>query len=81
VIVSEDGGLHTGELNIVSGVRFALWPLDAVIETPEGSWAAIGGELPGPADPLTYDGPRLSVQDLELSEEEQERLRTLGYGN
>jgi arylsulfatase A-like enzyme len=81
VLVSEDGGLHTGDLNIAAGVRFALWPLDAVIEADAGSWAALGGELPGPEAPLSYDGPRLRVQDLELSDEEQERLRTLGYGN
>jgi hypothetical protein len=81
VLIAEDGSLHTGELSIVAGVRFALWPLDAALVSASGTWAAVGGELPGDGSPLAYDGPRLQVRDLELSEEEQERLKTLGYGN
>ena len=81
VIVSEDGSLHSGELNIASGVRFALWPLDAAIVTEEGSWSALGGDLPGEGDPLVYEGPRVNVENLELSDEERERLRALGYAN
>jgi arylsulfatase A-like enzyme len=81
VIVSEDGSLHTGELNIAAGVSFALWPIDAVIETDQGAWTALGGQLPGEGDPLVYEGPRLNVENLELSDEERERLRALGYAN
>lgn len=81
VVISEDGSLHTGELTIAAGVRFALWPLDAQLVTESGSWSAIGGVLPGPDAPLEFHGTRMRVENLELSDEERERLRALGYAN
>lgn len=82
VVITGDGRLLDGEVELESPIRFALWPLDAtLVGEGLGPWRAVGGELPGPDAPIYYDGARIDAQSLELSDEERERLRTLGYGN
>ncbi|RKZ12901.1 hypothetical protein DRQ53_14135, partial [bacterium] len=82
VLISADGRLFSGEFDLEAGVRFALWPLDAKVTAgAEGPWQAVGGALPGAEALLEYEGARINARALELSEEERERLRSLGYAN
>ena len=83
VVIAQDGRLHSGEFELQTGTVFGLWPLDAHLRAVDGSgsWQLLGGALPGAGDPVQYRGAAIEVDTLELSEEERERLRTLGYAN
>ena len=81
VVIAADGKLFTDEVDLAPGARFALWPLDAELVTPGGTWRALGGALPGDGAGISFQGTRLRVDDLQLSDEERERLRALGYAN
>jgi arylsulfatase A-like enzyme len=83
VVIAQDGRLHSGEFELETGSTFGLWPLDARLRTVEGTgfWQLLGGALPGPGDPVQYHGETIRVQTLELTDEERERLRALGYVN
>lgn len=82
VVITNDGRLFTGELNLDAGIHFALWPLDATLRGNQaGPWRVVGGDLPEPGSALSYEGARIGAQSLELSDEERERLRSLGYTN
>jgi len=69
-----------------AGTRFLIWPPDSELRFApsaggsSGPWKQLGGALPAGDDPaLAFDGPRPDVQPTELSPEEIERLRALGY--
>lgn len=83
VVIHSDGNLLSGEFELAAGTRFALWPLDAALETADGAgpWRVFGGELPGPGAAVRFHGDPVRVDDLQLSDEERERLRALGYAN
>lgn len=83
VVIHADGSLLSGELELAGGTRFGLWPLDATLATADGQgpWQVFGGARPGPDAAVGFDGASVRVERLELSDEERERLRALGYGN
>jgi len=83
VVIEQNGQLHSGEFELETGSTFGLWPLDARLRTVKGTgfWQLLGGALPGPGDPVQYHGATIQVHSLELSDEERERLRALGYVN
>jgi hypothetical protein len=81
------GRRRNQEIEVPAGVRFAMFPLDAEVRLmfgglQSGPFAAAGGRLPLDDDPaLRWIGPALGSEAAELSEEERERLRALGYVN
>ena len=83
VVIARDGRIFSGKFELDAGMTFGLWPLDAYLREVEGAgpWQLLGGALPGPGDPVEYSGAAIEVRTLELSDEERERLRALGYVN
>lgn len=78
-----DGALRPTPAELPAGTRFAVFPADAGVElvgpVAAGPFRAIGGPRPAPGAPLRYLGNRLHSPPAQLSAEERERLRSLGY--
>jgi len=81
------GGMPQGsQLEAPAGIRFSVHPLDAAVRATardgrvSGPWAALGGTTPPATDPvLGWEGRALESSAAELSPEDRERLRSLGY--
>ncbi|MEZ4322835.1 MAG: sulfatase [Myxococcota bacterium] len=77
-------GNQGASLDLVEGARFALLPPDAGVtfmgpRGSEGPFAALGGTAPPEGGPLRYSGPTWGSVEVDLSAEEQQMLRDLGY--
>ncbi|MFH1844219.1 MAG: sulfatase [bacterium] len=89
-----DGQRQNQEMIVKQGQRFALFPPDAAVtwygiddpllenqrDVQSGPWQALGGALPGPDDTgLRWHGRLPTSADTELTTDQKERLRALGY--
>jgi arylsulfatase A-like enzyme len=81
-----DGQAYREAIDMTAGTRFAVFPLDAEVNflaadgTRVGPYSVASGDLPNPDDPcLGWHGKKLAIEAVPLSEEQQERLRSLGY--
>lgn len=81
------GGAPQGSrVEAPAGIRFAVYPLDAAVRATtaagvvSGPWAVLGGTTPDATDPLLgWEGRPLESIPADLSPEDRERLRSLGY--
>jgi hypothetical protein len=85
-VIIVDGVRQASPLRLGAGRRFAVIPADAVLKyttdsgAESGPWQLVGGSLPQPNDPaLVFEGERVEVMPADLTPEQEERLRSLGY--
>jgi arylsulfatase A-like enzyme len=88
-----NGQRQNQEIEAAAGLRFAMFPLDAevtfvTVDSEQYGPYSVAGSLPGEAErlqpddtepPLRWHGEPLDSGDAELTEEQRERLRALGY--
>jgi arylsulfatase A-like enzyme len=86
VVLLFGGAPVSQPIQLSAGTRFALWPADAVLhwkhlEESAGPWQRVGGALPVESDPIVFLGESRASGAASLSEEDEEKLRALGYAH
>lgn len=80
-----DGARQSSPVEVEAGRRFYLYPPNASIRiliedgSTGGPWSLLGGAMPHDQEALRYEGTLPDVGPAELSAEQEERLRALGY--
>ena len=78
-----DGKRVGHDLAITPGMRFQLWPRDAILAARENAVEhkvqALGGPLPADGDALHYDGEGDCGADVTLDADQKAALEAIGY--